>query len=473
MSERPFVPTIRRRLLLLLLAPLSVLLAVGVVFDYASGTSPVRDAYDQALANTALGLAARVRITDTGAIESDLPPQAIEMLRADKYDEIYYLVLGPHGEFVAGDSGLPLAPTTRSNPAFRDAQFNGTLIRVCSYQLNVAVGAVTVSVAETLHKRNSATQQMLTGIILTDTLQFIAILVLVWLGVRYGLHPLLALRDQIAERSARDLAALNETRVPGEVRPLTRALNRLFATVREAAFAQQRFVANAAHQLRTPLAGLQAQLELLADDPEAGALRSRLGNIHDGARRVAHTANQLLALARADSSANATDDFRTLDLRELCEDVVAEQYDRALLRELDLGVEAESARVHGSAWLLRELLVNLVDNAISYTPARGRITVRCGVVQRSDDAPLASFLEVEDDGPGIPKADRVRVLERFYRAPGARGDGTGLGLAIVDEIARAHAATLEIDAGVDDRGTRIRIRFPTVISPLTEPAPSV
>lgn len=469
MTERPFVPTIRRRLLLLLLAPLSVLLAVGIVFDYASGTSPVRDAYDQALANTALGLAARVRVNEGGTIEPDLPHQAIAMLRADKYDEIYYLVLGPHGEFVAGDSGLPVAPTDRSNPAFRDAQFNDELIRVCSYQLHVAAGTVTVSVAETQHKRNSATQQMLTGIILTDTLQFIAILILVWLGVRYGLRPLLALRDQIAERSARDLAALNETHVPGEVRPLTRALNRLFATVREAAFAQQRFLANAAHQLRTPLAGLQAQLELLADDPEAGALRGRLGNIHDGARRVAHTANQLLALARADSSANATDDFRTLDLRDLCEDVVAEQYDRALLRELDLGVEAESAHVHGSAWLLRELLVNLVDNAIGYTPPRGRITVRCGMTANGDDDTPSPFLEVEDDGPGIPKGDRARVLERFYRAPGARGDGTGLGLAIVDEISRAHGAVLEIDAGADECGTRIRV----TLQPLAATQPQV
>ena len=463
MNERSFAPTIRRRLLLLLLAPLSLLLAIGIVFDYASGTKPVLDAYDQALANTALGLAARVHVNESGTIVPDLPPQAIAMLRADKYDEVYYLVIGPKAEFVAGDSGLPVAPESRSNPSFRDASFNGEPIRVTSYRLDSPAGALTVSVAETMRKRLLATHQMLTGIILTDTLQFVAILILVWLGVRYGLRPLLALRDQIAERSAQDLAALNESKVPGEVRPLTRALNRLFATVRESAFAQQRFLANAAHQLRTPLAGLQAQLELLADDPEAGELRGRLGNIHDGARRVAHTANQLLALARADSSANATDDFRPLDLREICEEVVAEQFDRALLRELDLGIEATSARIVGSRWLLRELLVNLVDNAINYTPRRGRITVRCGLTKASKES-QRPFLEVEDDGPGIPKADRARVLERFYRAPGARGDGTGLGLAIVDEISRAHGAVLEIDEGADEVGTCMRVSFPSTAS---------
>ena len=456
-AETHFVPTIRRRLLLILLAPLSSLLAVGVLFDYASGTAPVRAAYDQALANETLAIAARVQPEPGGAIKSDLPPQAVEILRADNYDTIYYLVLGPHGEFVAGDAGLPVADGQGENPAFRDALFAGHDIRAASYRFDTSAGAVSITVAETTNKRLNARRHMLTGIILTDTLQFAAILLLVWLGVRYGLRPLLSLRDQIASRSAHELAPLDETHVPGEVRPLTRALNRLFVTVREAALVQQQFLANAAHQLRTPLAGLQTQIELLTHDPAAATIRERLRGMHEGTQRLAHTANQLLALARAEPSANPPTDFQSVELRELAEEAVARHFDRALQCRIDLGVEAAPVRVRGSAWLLRELLTNLVDNALAYTPADGRVTVRCGTLE-SDQA--GAFLEVEDDGPGIAAEHRVRVVERFYRTPASPGDGCGLGLAIVDEIARVHHATLEIDSGAGNRGTRVRVRFP-------------
>src|SRR5262249_14333700 len=198
-----------------------------------------------------------------------------------------------------------------------------------------------------------------------------------------------------------------------------------------------------------------------AHDPDAGTLRERAAQIHDGARRLSHTANQLLALARAEPSANAVDDFRRLELRELCEDVVARHFDRSVQREIDLGVEAAGAAVHGSAWLLRELLVNLVDNALNYTPAHGHVTVRCGIVENAATAERTPFLEVEDDGPGIPADDRTRVIGRFYRAPGALGDGCGLGLAIVDQIARAHGAQLEIGSGAQ-RGARVRVTFARV-----------
>jgi two-component system sensor histidine kinase TctE len=243
----------------------------------------------------------------------------------------------------------------------------------------------------------------------------------------------------------------------------------LFATVAEAASAQHRFLADAAHQLRTPLAGLQAQLELLANDiagqdPASSALRERVARIHVGMQRLGHTANQLLALARAEPAAHPADDFRPLQLQTLAEDGVTAHFDHALKRQIDLGVEAEAAQVLGSTWLLRELLANLINNALTYTPANGRVTVRSGMVKRQvaalNPAPILAFLEVEDDGPGIPPSERARVLERFYRGPGGGHDGTGLGLAIVDEIARAHGATLDISVGSDGRGTRVRVEFP-------------
>lgn len=448
--------TIRRRLLLILIGPMALLLAIGVVLDYAAGLVPLRAAFDQALVNEALAAAAQLRAQAGGAIEFDLPQQAIEMMRADKYDRVYYLVLGPRGEFVAGDEGLPTAAAGRHNPAFVDAQFRGNAIRGVSYRHPMPAGAVTITVAETTNKRDQAWRRMLISIFVTDTLQFAAILLLIWIGVRVGLRPLITLRAQIDSRSAQDLAALDETRVPGEVRPLTRALNRLFATVRSSAQGQQQFLANAAHQLRTPLAGLQTQLESLRHDSDAGALRERLNGLLEGTRRLSHTANQLLALARAEPTATAAADFSEIDLRELAEEAVAKHFDRALRRHIDLGVEAVSARVHGSAWLLREMLANLVDNALAYTPADGRVTVRCGVTAAD---PAQAYIEVEDDGPGIPSDQRARVTERFYRPPGASGDGCGLGLAIVDEIVRGHRAMLHIGSGANDRGTRVRVTF--------------
>ncbi len=448
--------TIRRRLLLILLAPLTLLLSLGIALDYAAGTAPLHAAFDQALANEALAVAAQLHALADGRIEFDLSPQAIEVLRADKDDSVYYLVTGANGEFIGGDAGLPVIEDTGTNPAFRDAQFSGHAIRAATYRVATAAGRIAITAAETTHKRQHAQRRMLTGIILSDMVQLAGTLALVWLGVRLGLRPLLSLRAQIDKRSARDLAPLDESDVPGEVRPLTRALNRLFATVHASAQGQLQFLANAAHQLRTPLAGLQTQIELLIPDSAASGLRAPLKGMLDGTRRLGHTANQLLALARAEPTAAAAADFRALDLRELAEEAVAAQFDLALQRHIDLGVEATSARILGSRWLLRELLSNLVDNALAYTPANGRVTVRCG--QTDSAAPLA-FIEVEDDGPGIPVELRARVVERFYRAPGIAGDGCGLGLAIVEEIARAHRAELEIGNGAHGIGARVRVTF--------------
>jgi two-component system sensor histidine kinase TctE len=450
-------PSIRRRLLLLLLAPLTLLLGLGVFIDYLTGTTPIRTAYDRALREDALAIAAHLRDEDgNGRIDADLPPQAIAVLRADSIDSVYYAVRGSDGALVSGDADLPTNPPQGENPSFRDIEFRGAPIRIGSYATLVGNAPVTIAIAETTRKRSAATTRILTSIVLTDLLQLAGTLLLVWLGVRYGLRPLRALGAQIRQRSARDLAPLDAP-VPDEVQPLVNALNNLFDTVRATARSQQQFLANAAHQLRTPLTGIIAQLELLARDPASGALRERIVELHAGSRRLAHTANQILALARAEPTANTHDQFHETDLPALVAESVAEHLDRSLLLQIDLGADAQAARVFGSAWLLRELLANLIDNALCYTPAGGNVTVRCG---RSGSG---AFLEVDDDGPGIPAAERERVRERFYRLPGSSGSGCGLGLAIVEEIARAHEAELSIDDGAHTRGTRVRIDFTRAI----------
>ena len=465
----PHAFSIRHRLLLLLSAPLALLLAAGVLIDYFSTIAPLRAAYDQVVASSIVAVAAHLDIGADGRVKSELSDQAIAVLRADNHDEIYYLVLDADSNFVAGDAGLPVAPEGSDNPSFTDADYRGVPVRVATYRLKNASGVVLISVGETTNKRREAARDMLTYIVVSDVAQLVGTLFLVWVGVRVGLRPLLALRDQIERRSARDLAALDESQVPSEVRPLTQALNRLFATVAEVANAQHRFLANAAHQLRTPLAGLQAQLELLLSDlKEQGAadpaLRERVARLYSGMQRLGHTANQLLALARAEPSANPAGDFRELDLADLARDGVAAHFDRALVAHVDLGLEAAPAPAQGSDWLLRELLANLIDNALAYTPPGGNVTVRCGVAGEGEAGRRSAFLEVEDDGPGIPEAERARVFERFYRIADSEHEGNGLGLAIVDEIARAHGATVELAEGAGGRGTRVRVTLPASVA---------
>ena len=444
-------PSVSRRLLGLLLLPLALLLGIGVFIDYRTGSAPIRAAYDRALHEMALAVAAHLRDADAdGRIDADLPPQAVAVLRADSVDAIYFVVRAADGQVINGDGDLRPADAQQE---FSDGVFRGETIRMVSHATRIGHTDVTITIAETTRKRAAAIRSILATIVLTDIVQLGGTLLLVWIGVRYGVRPLRALGEQIAQRSARDLAPLDRAQVPSEVRPLVHTLNALFETVRDNARAQQQFLADAAHQLRTPLSGIIAQLELLARESGGDAFGTRLRALHEGTQRLAHTANQLLALARSERSATTHDDFHVVDLEALATDAVAQYLDRSLLARIDLGAETSPARIVGSAWLLRELLGNLVDNALTYTPSGGRVTVRSGA-----QGPVR-FIEVEDDGPGIPPDERSRVRERFRRLPGSPGNGCGLGLAIVDEIAHAHDAAFSIEAGADGRGTRVRIEF--------------
>ena len=445
--------TIRGRLLAYLLPPLIALLAAGVYLDYETGAAPVRDAYDRALASAALAIGARVRAAGTPADLTGLAADIGDLLHPGARARAYYLVLGPGGRYLAGDSDLPRKAPPSASPAYFDADFRGESVRVASLTFGFGAEAMTVSVAETLAERNSATLRLLVSEVLTDVVQLIVTVVLVWTGVALALRPMLRLRHQIAARSPHELAPLDTQSAPGEVRLLVTELNRLFATLGEASRAQQHFLANAAHQMRTPLAGLLIQLDLLISQVTDESVRSELLLLRESAQSLSHTSDQLLTLARADPSVHLADAFTVLDCGKLIEEVLAQNLDRALLKGLDLGALIEPVRVRCVAWLTREVLANLIDNAIRYVPAGGHVTVRCGL----DGA--SPFLEVEDDGPGIPPAERAAVRRRFYRVPGTPGRGCGLGLAIAEEVARLHGAELEI-GDRDGVGTRVRVRFP-------------
>jgi two-component system sensor histidine kinase TctE len=432
--------SIRRRLLIFLLPPLTLLMIAGVYADYRAAALFVRTAYDQRLAQTARTLASSVR--------SD--PQSLKE-RAAPYN---YLITGTDGSVISGEPRLPVAPPGSGELSYTDSGMDGHALRIVTLRTRTHDGANTVTVAEADESRTGPGHFILASTWLVDFIQVDVTLLIVWIGVHFGLKPVVAVRRQIESRSARELRPLDTASVPTEVRPLVDAINLLFEMLNGAARNQRQFVADTAHQLRTPIAGLLGSLQVLMREPAAEPIHGRLASLYEGVQRLSHSANQLLVLARADPSTSLADGFEKTDLKAIVERVVERNVDRAVESGLDLGVESLPASVAGNARLLDDLLSNLLDNALKYTPSGGRITVRSGYERG------APYLEVEDDGPGIPESERSRVRERFYRIPGSPPGGCGLGLAIVDEIARLHDARLSIETGSGGRGVGFKMSFP-------------
>ena len=447
-------PSIRRRLLALLLLPALLILAAGTLSDYFSTVTPFHEAYDQSLIDGALAVAAYVRPDAQNRPRLSLPPEAVAILRSDTSDSIYFRVSDAEGKPVAGEADLPEAPRSAANPSRANARYRDAPIRVVSYRTTSNAGMLTVSVAETTRKRDGVRARILTSALAVDFVELAILLAVIGLGVRLALLPLRDVREQIVQRSPRDLAPLALNRVPVEIRSVIESLNRLFTTVSESATSQRRFLESAAHQLRTPLTGIQAQLELMAEDERDNAKQQRLKLMLDAARRLTHTTQQLLALARSDEGANLQWEMTEVDLVPLAEAIVADRLAAADIAGVDLGGDIQPATIRGVGWLVSEALGNLANNALAYTPAGGLVTVRCGTLNG------APFVEVADSGTGILPEDRPRVLERFFRGSNARGDGSGLGLAIVKEVAQLHGATLTIDSGPAGKGTSVRLTFP-------------
>jgi len=446
-------PSIRKRLLGLLLLPAVLILIAGTLSDYFTALAPYRDAYDQALFDAALAISAHVRVGSGGQPTLSLPPDAIAILRYDSYDSIFFKVTTESGSFIAGDRDLPQLARESNNPARGFTRYHGESVRLVTYRAKGPTGLLDVSVAETLHKREHTRSRILLSSLAVDISQLSLVLVLIWIGVRLALGPLRSVEAQISRRSARDLTPLPRESIPTEIQGLVAELNRLFITVRATSDAQRRFLESAAHQLRTPLAGLQVQLELLTEDPTAAPVRERLAPLLEATQRLTHTTQQLLALARSDEAANLRWEFAQIDLQDIVESTVADRISAALTAGIDIGADTQPGAVQGVRWLLLEALSNLVNNSIAHTPAGGTVTVRCGT------AGGTAFLEVSDSGIGIPVDERERVLGRFFRGSNARGAGSGLGLAIVAEVAQLHAATVSIDSGLGGKGTTVRIAF--------------
>ncbi len=447
--------SIRGRLLLWLLIPLSSILVIGEFVDFNSANAPANDAYDQALVDAALATSAHLRLEHKHAYV-DLPKQTDLALRTDRLDKIFISVIALDGTVLFGDGNLVPEielTETESDPDFYDSYHNGVPIRAVVLLHHLKGGpAVIIQVAETRKKREQTASKIFWATLIPDTLNALVTILIVIIGVKIGLRPIDDISVQIQARSANDLQPIELKQTPDELKSLVIALNRLFALLTEASAAQQRFVSNAAHQLRTPLAGLQTQLELLAGDPKLTADKSKIDPLLHATGRLTHLIHQLLMLAKAKPTSALAYDLNWVDLKNLIEQNAEPFIDQALARNIDLGFELEAAKTTGNDRLIYELLTNLVDNALRYTPNGGAVTVRCGTHAESP------FIEVEDNGPGIPKSERTKVFDRFYRISGSSDDGCGLGLAIVKEIADLHAAQITIADGAQ-QGALFRVTW--------------
>jgi two-component system, OmpR family, sensor histidine kinase TctE len=453
-------PSIRRRLLLFLIPSLLGLVLCAGVLTYYVALRVATSAYDRSLLDPALDMAQNVRVGADGP-HLDMLMQAQEALMYDHADAMVFQIRAADGRVIAGTTALPAPPSLNvGEPTFYDREWDRQPVRIAAVR---SASGIDVQVGETLHKRQLLIWEILAAEMVPTLLIACAAAALAWTGVKHGVAPLARIRSELLGRGPADLHPLTETGVPIEIGPAIRAFNNLLWQIRESNAVQQRFLGNAAHQLRTPLAGLQMHLELLLRHIQDADVRPEIERMHVATLRASHLASQLLVLARAEASASGGHDSRIFDLRHVADEAVQQWVPRAIARNIDLGFALDHAHVVGSPALMGQLLDNLIDNALRYTPAGGSVTVRSGL-----DAGLA-FLCVEDSGPGIPESARERVFERFYRIEGTPGDGAGLGLAIVKEVAERHGGTLQIQPAAGP-GTRIIARFPAVEAKLAETA---
>jgi two-component system sensor histidine kinase TctE len=457
-----------------LLAPLLFLWPITIVLTYHLANKIADAPYDKSLADSVKAISKQVRTTE-GRVQLNLPAPTRALLRADEEDTVYYQVLAANGELVAGDKEISRPdPPLNAAPAevfFRNDEIQGEDVRIAWQYLPAAdkAGYVAVQVAETRGKRAALARKIVSGVLLPQFIIVPLAVVLVYLGLGRGIAPLERLKRLIETRRPTDLAPIGVADVPDEVRPLILAFNDMMARLEQTLNAQQRFIGDAAHQMRTPLTGLMMQAEVALAETDPAQVRACLERISASALRAAHLINQLLALARAESSFEQIHAVQEVDLEQLGQEVASDLTPAAMARHIDLGYEGSELplKIQGNPLLLKEMAKNLLDNAIKYTPPGGRVTLR--IRSGEDGAPV---LEVEDTGIGIAESERERVFERFYRVLGSGAEGSGLGLAIVSEIAEVHQATVDLVPNPGGPGTLAQVIFPPPkLTPPPNPAP--
>lgn len=447
--------SLRNHLMNWLFTPLFVLWIFSTASGYMATLNYANQPYDLALIERAKSLAGQMnpggQVHPGGASATETG------------DRTFYTVTSADGRVIAGNAALPRRPVFQANrnePVFSDGEFKGQKVRMVSlrYQTDPADpnSVALLQMAETLGKRQALTRGILGNIVIPQLLLIIMAGGAVWYALKRGLMPLEHLRQEVAQRSRDDLSLLDEKKAPVEVQPLIEAVNDLLQRLKQIMESQKRFIADAAHQLRTPFAGLKTQAELALRETDPALVRHALHQILASAERCSHLVNQLLSLARNEPGGHIYSSFETLELNRVAKEAAMSWVPEALKKNIDLGFEGSSQvlPVRGDTIGLQEMIGNLLDNAIRYTPPGGTVTLRVSYEEGG------AVLRVEDNGPGIPEEQRGQVFERFYRILGSGQVGSGLGLAIVREVANLHEARVSLGAGMEGKGTLVTVNFP-------------
>ncbi len=447
--------SLRTKLLKWLLIPLLAVNSVAAGSAYWLAWIPAQSALDQSLADAAWALVPHVQESGS-SLELSLSQQAEQVLRVDHFDTVFFVVRDRFGRTLAGDSDFPAlrSPEKLNVYTAYPARMRGQDVRAITLRTVIAGEQIMIGVAETRIKRQQIRMRILWSLLALELVLLLLIPAVIWLVLDKGFVPLRTIREDLARRRPDDLSPLPIGDAPQEISPFILAMNDLLQRAQDSARAKQDFLANVAHQLRTPLAGFRAQLEWLREhhrqDDETAQSTAMMLTSTD---RMVRQANQLLALARSEPGGIVRQRFEYVLLDQLVAESVQQFVQQALAKDIDIGFDLQPAEVFGDSFLLRDLVDNLVDNAIRYTPRGGIVTVSCS------SADGRALLRVEDNGPGIPETQKDRVFTRFYRLDQTQS-GSGLGLAIVRDIATDHGAVVEVGVGAAGRGTLFRVVFP-------------
>lgn len=456
--------SLRRQLIVRMLSMMLPLFILLWVIAYFSSQYFINAAFDRSLIRRTFALADRVEVM-RGQVEVDLPVAARELLVFDQEDLLFHSIVNPAGRVIDGELDMPRLP---DNQGIRPGQLivydgvkDGEKVRVAAFGLSLkgtsAHGTVLIQVGETLSHRSAMAGRATLAIVIPMLLMTLTAAIAIAYGVRKGLEPLSRQRDRLSARQAFDLSPVLLEGTPAELRPFLDEINSLLQRLSEAVESQSRFVADAAHQLRTPIAGIRAQAEAALSGTRHDDARHALARIAQSAQTMGDLVQKLLMLARVDAAEN-TLRLNQLDSADVVREVAREWVPPALAKGVEIGFDMQDSEawVMGDAQLLREMLANLIDNALRYGGTRITLTVR--------RAGQSVVWQVADDGPGIPAAQRAAVFAPFHRMSGSV-EGAGLGLTIVQRIAHLHDAKVNLEAGEGSAGLAVNVVFPAVPAP--------
>lgn len=441
--------SLKNQLRLWLLLTMLLVLSVSAALSYSRALHYATQAYDQALLRTVLALADEVIIDANNEVKIEIPEVASHLLSYNEGDRIYIRISAPNGKLVFGEANLP--PPAQAPAGNQQVYYN-------SHYKNEAIRAVTfglpesnapnaqnilITMAETTGKRDAMVAEMVEEMLLPQVLMMILAAIVIELGIHFALKPMQDLRESLHQRSHRDLSPLDTSASPLELQPLLQAMNALLSRVKAGIQQQQQFIADASHQLRTPIAGLQTQAELALRSHPPAEVQEPLNYMLRSTTRLSHLIQRLLSLARTDAASSQLV-FKPVSLTSIIYDECARWVGPASDKQIELEVliETQQDQVLGDALMLSEMLNNLLENAIQYTPEQGLLRIRLW------QAGKHLLLQVADSGVGIPTDQTALIFERFHRLDPNQGNGCGLGLAIVAEIAEHHNASISVGQGL-------------------------